>query len=55
MFLSTLCAVVTSLATTYALTGSPCCPAIVSANALLALAPTTLKLGGVKLGVGELD
>ena len=43
---SKLCAVVTSFETTYACTGSCVCSATVSANTLVSLEPTTLKLGG---------
>jgi len=43
---SKLCAVVTSLATTYACTGSCVCPATASANWLVSVAPTILNCGG---------
>ena len=45
MFLSSDCAVVTSLATTKALTGCCCCPAIVSASWFVSDEPTMLKAG----------
>ena len=46
IFLSSSCAVVTSLLTTYALDGLCDCPPIASANWSAPLAPTTLKAGG---------
>ena len=55
LFLSNSCAVVTSLATTNAFTGSCFCPAIASVNWFIGDAPTTLKLGGCICGTGVVD
>ena len=55
MFLSKLCAVVTSFDTTNAFTGFCSAPATTSANCLLPLSPTLLKLGGGGGGGGGVD